>query len=56
MSALGAERGEQIEDFRLHGDVERGGRLVGDDAVSGRRRSAIAIIARCRSPPESANG
>ena len=26
-----ADRGEQVEDLLLHGDVERGGRLVGDD-------------------------
>ncbi len=27
---LGLQLGEQFEDLRLHGDVERGGRLVGD--------------------------
>ncbi len=32
-AALGAERGEQIEDFRLHGDVERRRRLVGDQQL-----------------------
>ena len=27
------EIGEQLQDLRLHGDVERGGRLVGDEQV-----------------------
>ena len=30
---LALERGEQPQDLRLHGDVERGGRLVGDQQL-----------------------
>ena len=43
---------DQVEDLRLHGDVERGRRLVGDEQVRV-VASAIAIIARCRMPPEN---
>ena len=43
---------QYVEDLGLDGDVERGGRLVGDQQ-RGRPTSAIAIIARCRSPPDS---
>ena len=50
------ERAEQVEDLRLDRDVERGRRLVGDRAASGRCDSAIAIIARWRMPPENACG
>ena len=41
----------QFEDLRLDGDVERGGRLVGDDEL-GLQASPIAIITRWRMPPE----
>ena len=34
---IAAQRGEQFEDLFLHGDVERGGRLVGDEHVRARR-------------------
>ena len=42
----------QVEDLRLHGHVERGRRLVGDEQL-GVADSAMAIIARCRMPPEN---
>ena len=43
---------KQVENLRLDHDVERGGRLVGDEQL-GRQASAIAIITRCFCPPES---
>jgi hypothetical protein len=43
---------EQLQDLRLDGDVERVGRLVGDQR-SGSLASAMAIITRWRWPPES---
>ena len=43
---------EQIEDLGLDGHVERGRRLVGDQQL-GSQASAIAIITRCRMPPET---
>ena len=49
---LALQRAQQLEDLRLHGDVERGRRLVGDQQL-GPSASAIAIIARCRMPPEN---
>ena len=33
MPSRDADLGEQLQDLRLHGDVERGGRLVGDQQV-----------------------
>ena len=51
-AVLVLQRAQQLEDLRLHGDVERRGRLVGDQQL-GRPASAIAIITRCRMPPES---
>ena len=39
------ERSQQVEDLRLHGHVERGRRLVGDEQAAARTTSAIAIIA-----------
>ena len=42
---------QQAQDLRLDGDVERRGRLVGDQDVRLGRRCAIAIIARWRMPP-----
>ena len=47
-----AQVAQQVEDLGLHGDVERGGRLVGDQQL-GSQESDWAIIARCRWPPES---
>ena len=44
---------EQFEDLRLHRHVQRGGRLVGDDAARARRAMAIAIRMRWRMPPEN---
>ena len=42
----------EIENLRLNRDVERGGRLVGDQHA-GSHASAIAIITRWRIPPDS---
>ena len=44
---------DQLEDLGLDGDVERGRRLVGDQDRGCLFTSAIAIIARCRIPPEN---
>ena len=46
------EAPQQPEDLRLHGDVERRRRLVGDEQ-RGFSESAIAIIARWSIPPEN---
>ena len=46
---------QQAQDLRLHGDVERGGRLVGDQEF-GPQASASAIMTRCRMPPENSCG
>ena len=43
---------QQVEDLRLDGDVERGGRLVGDQQLRV-ADSAIAIMTRWRMPPEN---
>ena len=43
---------QKLQDLRLHGDVKRGGRLVGDQDV-GSQASAMAIMTRWRMPPES---
>ena len=48
-----AQVAQHVEDAGLHGDVERGGRLVGDEHAAGWQATAIAIITRCRMPPES---
>ena len=48
--------GEDAEDLRLDEHVERGRRLVGDDARFGRSTSASAIMIRCRMPPENSCG
>ncbi len=42
----------QVENLRLDRDVERRRRLVGDEQ-RGFSTSAMAIITRCRMPPES---
>ena len=47
-----AARSDQVEHLRLHGDVERGRRLVADQQVRV-VGEAIAITTRCRCPPES---
>ena len=52
---LAVELLEQAQDLRLDRDVERGGRLVGDQH-SGSSESPIAIIARWRMPPENSCG
>jgi hypothetical protein len=49
------EVGEQLQDLRLHGDVERRGRLVGESSA-GSHSSAIAIMTRWRMPPENSCG
>jgi hypothetical protein len=46
------ELGDQVQDLRLDGDVQRGGGLVGDQQA-GLQDSAIAIITRWRMPPEN---
>jgi hypothetical protein len=43
---------QQRQDLRLHGHVERGGRLVGDQQA-GSLASAMAIMTRWRWPPEN---
>jgi hypothetical protein len=43
----------QLQDLLLGGDVERGGRLVGDQQRPGSQASAMAIMMRWRWPPES---
>ena len=47
--------GEQVDDLRLDGDVERGDRLVADDE-RGSRASARAMLTRWRWPPENSCG
>ena len=47
---------QQVEDLRLHRDVERRDRLVGDDQRSGSSASARAMPMRWRWPPEKACG
>ena len=42
----------QLEDLRLDGDVERGGRLVGDEELWIAGRAPMAIITRWRMPPD----
>ena len=44
--------GQQVENLGLDRDVERGRGLVGDEELR-LARDAIAIMARCRMPPES---
>jgi len=48
----GAYLRQQSQDLRLHGDVERRGRLIGDQEI-GFVASAIAIITRWRWPPDN---
>ncbi len=51
MPALAPQVGEQVEDLRLDGDVERGGRLVGDQqarAVGDRHRDHHALAHAAR--------
>ena len=38
-AVLALEAGEQIEQLRLHGDVERGRRLVGDQQLGPQRQA-----------------
>ena len=47
---------EQLQDLRLHRDVERGHRLVGDDEVAAPSASARAMPMRWRWPPENSCG
>ena len=42
---------QQLEDLGLDGDVERRGRLVGDQQAAARQASAMAIMTRWRMPP-----
>ena len=48
--------GQKIEDLRLHRDVERGDRLVGDEQAAAAASSARAIAMRWRWPPENICG
>ena len=43
---------DEVEDLRLHRDIQRGGGLVGDQQP-GSQDSAMAIITRWRMPPEN---
>ncbi len=49
---LATQAVEEIEDLLLHRDVQGGGRLVGNQQFRP-GSNAMAIIARCRKPPES---
>ena len=49
---LALQIADQVEDLRLDCDVESGGRFVGDEQ-SGSHDRAMAIMARCRIPPEN---
>ena len=49
---LAQEIAQELQDLRLDGDVECRGRLVGDQQ-RGALASAMAIITRCRCPPEN---
>ena len=46
---------DQLKDLRLRGHVQRRGRLVRDQQIRP-EISAMAIMARCRRPPESSYG
>ena len=46
----------QVQDLRLDGHVERGGRLVGRMSSLGLHERAMAIITRWRMPPEISCG
>ena len=50
-ATLGDEIVQDRQDLHLHGDVERRGRLVGDE--SGPAASIIAIMTRWPMPPET---
>ena len=52
MPVLALQVLQQVHDLGLHRDVERGGRLVGDQHL-GSSASAIAIMTRWRIPPEN---
>ncbi len=49
---LGLQLAQQVENLGLDGHVEGGGRLVGNQQL-GRQESAMAIITRCRMPPDN---
>ena len=53
---LALEVAEQVEDRRLHRDVERRDRLVGDQQLRATTESARAMPTRWRCPPESSCG
>jgi hypothetical protein len=53
MLSLVLQIANQVEDLRLDRHVQRGSRLVRDQRSFGWQDSAIAIIARCRMPPEN---
>ena len=43
---------DEVQNLRLHGDIKRSRRFIGDQQRRGRQDSAIAIITRWRIPPE----
>jgi hypothetical protein len=49
---VGDQPAQQLEDLRGDRDVEGGRRLVGDEQPR-EQASAMAIMTRCRMPPES---
>jgi hypothetical protein len=53
--ALARQAGDQVHHRRLRGDVQPGGRLVGDQQA-GRQASASAIITRWHMPPDISKG
>ena len=55
MPRFARQLADQVHDHGLRGDVEPGGRLVGDQQ-RGRQASAIAIMMRWHMPPDSSNG
>ena len=55
-AVLALETVDQREDLGLDRDIERRGRLVGDQQTRGRQAIAIAITTRWRMPPESSCG
>ena len=55
-SRFGLDFDQQIDDRRLHRDVERRDRLVGHHQTRARPPSARAMATRCFWPPESWRG
>ena len=53
---LALDPADEFQDLRLDRHVERRRRLVGDQQIGPSVISAIAIITRCRMPPENSCG